>query len=89
MSDNFEFDTSDGSSGDEINDDEYFDYQNKLSHDFQKWVSTNKCIPSIPTNAVTSLLKIFCFCNLSDLLTLPKDVRTLMSTPRLPLVTKK
>jgi len=85
LSDHFEFDTSDGSSRDKFNDDEYFDYQNKLSHELQKWVS-NKCIPA---NAVTFLLKILCSCNPSDLLTLPKDVRTLMSTPRLPLVTKK
>jgi hypothetical protein len=85
LSDNFEFDTFDGSSRDELNDNECFDYQNKLSHELQKWVS-NKCIPA---NAVTSFLKIFCSCNPSDLLTLPKDVRTLMSTPRLALVTKK
>ncbi|CAI6352950.1 unnamed protein product [Macrosiphum euphorbiae] len=88
LSDNFEFDTSYSSSGDELNDDECihnYDNQNKLCYELQKWV-LNKCIPA---NAVTSLLKILCSCNPSDVLTLPKDVRTLMKTPRLALVTKK
>ncbi|KAF0747284.1 Uncharacterized protein FWK35_00015285 [Aphis craccivora] len=73
------------SSGDEFNDDKCFDHQNKLCDELRKWVS-NKCISA---SAVTSLLKILCSCNPSDLLTFPKDVRTLMSTPRLALVTKK
>lgn len=52
--------------------------QCKLAH----WVSIN----CVPLNVVTKLLKILNECNPSDVIKLPKDARTLMKTPKIPLV---
>jgi hypothetical protein len=54
--------------------------QCKLAH----WVSIN----CVPFNVVTKLLKILNECNPSDVIKHPKDARTLMKTPKIPLKTK-
>jgi len=43
----------------------------------------------ISANALTSLLHILTSCNPLDLITLSKDARTLMKTPKQPLISKK
>ncbi|CAI6373446.1 unnamed protein product [Macrosiphum euphorbiae] len=77
------------SSSNDYFEDEYFNEcsntDSNLSTKLREWASEKY----ISANALTSLLHILTSSNPLDLITLPKDARTLMKTPKQPLISKK